>query len=878
MFLTPRNIFYLGVPLIVIATGAIAFSLAQEMPASIQAPLPTGRTITPPSEDTAVGSFPANMVTSPDGKWVVVTNTGSRQNLSVISTVDGHLTSQLSYDKPLVGLGDKKTSLYYGLAFSPVKDSSNSSVLFVSRGPEDKIEKIIVDVEGQLHATGQWIVNPSSIAKDAKGVRENFVAGIALNSSGKILYAANNETSILTHFHGSVSILDTVTNKLLARVETPGFPFAISAVTKGANADRKLYVSSEQDGVVSVIDTREPTRAHLVRNIQTGSQPISLLLDSKQQRLFVANAGSDTVSVIDTRTDRVTATILLRPEDARSLPGTTPTSLALSPDESKLYVTLADLNAIAVVRLEPKLGVVEGYIPTGWYPTSLCNCPDGSLMAANAKGAHTRNPNGKKAGPDGAWGQYILDIIEGSVSRITLPDPIHLKQMTAQVLRNANITPQMNQANRHALPDTGIKHVIYIIKENRTYDQVLGDITAGNGDPALTIFGKNVTPNQHALADRFVLLDNFYCCAEVSADGWDWSTSGMISEYTARNTPFNYSGRGRSYDFEGETNGIPTDMIGIPDVARAPSGYLWDNCLAHGVSFRNYGFYNAFDDSKDEDGAVIAAANEPTKRALRGRTDGDFLRFAMDYADSEAWTITHSPSPKLRKEYGSHRAPSRFSEWKHEFDHYVLRHNLPALMMVRFPRDHTSGTKEGLESPRAMVADNDYAVGQLVEAVSKSPYWKETAIFILEDDAQDGFDHVDAHRSPCYVISSTIKRTTVDHHFYNTDSVLRTMEVLLGLPPMSQYDASAPLFSSFRSKSDNSEPYVAILPSREILTEVNSKSAYKSRESSKLNFHAADINPAGIMNDILWHSVKGAMVPLPMAAKAHIPVLTRNPN
>ncbi len=863
MPITRRIAAYLSVTLMAAAVAAFAHSYSKITISEVSLPLPSGRVITPQMDETSVGSFPVNMVLSPDGKWVVVTNAGSRENLSVLSAADGHLVSQISYNQPLSSGRDKKQCLYYGLAFAPQKDASNTSALYVSRGPEDKIEIVTLNDFGELRASGKFVDNPSQIAKDVKGVRENFVSGLALNSRGTILYAANNETSIHTHFRGSISILNVDSDKLLARVVTPGFPFAIAAIIKGSNADSKLYVSSERDGVVSVIDNRDLAKAHLVRNIHTGMQPTALLLDSKQNRLFAVNSGSDTISIIDTHSDHVISTIPLRPQDASSLPGATPTSLVLSPDESKLYVSLADLNAIAVVNLRSNGGDVEGYIPTGWYPASLCICADGTLMAANAKGSHPRNPNGISAGPGGAWGQYILDIIEGSVSRIKVPDSANLRLMTAQVLRNANITPMMNQVKRDSIPTSGIKHVIYIIKENRTYDQVLGDVTDGNGDPSLTLFGKNVTPNQHALAERFVLLDNFFCCAEVSADGWDWSTSGMISEYTARNTVFNYSGRGRAYDFEGETNGTPTELIGIPDVARAPSGYLWDNCLAHGVSFRNYGFYTAFEDAKDEDGAAIVAANEPTKKALRGRTDVDFLRFAMDYADSDAWMIAHAPSPKLRKVYGRYKAASRFSEWKREFDQYVLKHNLPALLMVRFPRDHTAGTKEGLDTPRAMVADNDYAVGQLVEAVSKSPYWKETAIFILEDDAQDGFDHVDAHRSPCYVISPAIKKGTVDHHFYNTNSVLRTIEVLLGLPPTSQYDAAAPLFTAFGTTSENNEPYAAILPSRDILSEVNTKTAYRSKESSKLNFRTADSIPGGIMNDILWHSVKGNSARLP---------------
>ncbi|HLK55505.1 MAG TPA: alkaline phosphatase family protein, partial [Chthonomonadaceae bacterium] len=402
-----------------------------------------------------------------------------------------------------------------------------------------------------------------------------------------------------------------------------------------------------------------------------------------------------------------------------------------------------------------------------------------------------------------------------------------------------------------------IKHVIYIIKENRTYDQVLGDLPQGNGDPSLVLFGRDVTPNLHALAERFVLLDNFYDCAEVSADGWNWSTSGMVSEYAARNVHFNYSGRGRNYDFEGENNGTPVDLIGLPDVNRAPGGYIWDAVAKKGLSYRGYGFFTAFADSKDANGKMIAKTNEPNRKALVGHTDVDYLKFDMDYADSDAWKLHNCPETVKKPTYGQYGAPSRFAEWKREFDGFIKNGSLPAFSMVRLPRDHTSATRPGSASPRAMVADNDYAVGQLVEAVSSSPYWKDTAIFILEDDAQDGYDHVDAHRSICFVISPYIRRGMVDHHFYNTDSVLHSMEWLLGVPAMNQYDAGAPLLVAFGAGAENNEPYKAILPERQIVAEVNGETAYRAKDSQNLDFSCADRISCGIMNDILWHSVKG---------------------
>ena len=641
---------------------------------------------------------------------------------------------------------------------------------------------------------------------------------------------------------------------------TPGFPYAIAALTKGVSADKKVYVSSEQDGCVSVLDVSDPMQGKDLKDIKTGDHPMALLLDKDQKRLFVANASSDTISQIDTATDTITRTWNLR--GRAKLSGITPTALALNPDETRLYVTLADRNALAVLDLKSKSPAPLGLIPTGWYPTSVVISPDGKrLFVANAKGARTRNPNGAN-GKTNNREQYIENILEGTVSLIPTPSDAELPPLTALAMR-ADLAP-----DNRKLPTTGIRHVIYIIKENRTYDEVLGDMAQGNGNKDLVLFGREVTPNQHALADRFVLLDNFYCAAEVSADGWNWSVSGMGSEYTERNVPFNYSGRGRDYDFEGGVNNLPVDLLDKPDVARAPGGYIWDAIAKKNLSYRNYGFFNQFEEAKLPNGKVIAKENAPTKRVLAGHTDVDFLRFAMNYPDSDADRLHNAYAPNDRKTYGAHNAPSRYAEWKREFDDYVRTDSLPRFEMVRFPRDHTSGTRTGLSSPRAMIADNDYAVGQLVEAVSKSKYWKETAIFIVEDDAQDGIDHVDAHRAPAFVISPYIKPNTVDHHFYNTDSVLHSMEQLLGIPPMCRYDADAPVFAAFGSTPINDAPYTAILPARSIIAEVNGQTAYRAKDSARLDFSRADHVPDGILNDILWHSIKGAKTPMPAPARS----------
>lgn len=818
-------------------------------------PLPTGGHIVPQGMQTEVGSFPVNLALSPDGRFIAVTNTGARQYISLLSAEDGHLISQLSFNESSSRTAEKP-SLYVGLAFGAASDGR--AMLYASRGPEDKVSMLQVSADGILSDTGKSLDIPSGLPPEAKNAQPNFIAGIALNSTGKLLYAADNETSDYTQQSGSVSVIDIAANRVLCRAKTAGFPYAIAAITQGANTDKKVYVTSERDGVVIVLDVSIPADSRTLRQIKTGDHPMALLLNKDQSRLYVANASSDTVSVIDTTSDKVLRKIELRGRS--KLPGITPTGLALSPDGTHLYVTLGDTNAVAVVDVEHGKNAPEGLIPTGWYPTAAVVSSDGKrLFVANAKGVRTRNPNGTKAGLAGAWGTYIEDIIEGTVAMLPVPAAEDLPGLTGLV-------DQANHAiSAQALPKTGIKHVFYIIKENRTYDQVLGDLPKGNGDPKLTLFGRDVTPNLHALAERFVLLDNFYCSAEVSADGWNWSTSGMANEYTIRNVPFNYSGRGRDYDFEGATNGTPVDLLGMPDVAKSPGGYLWEAVAKKRLTYRNYGFWNAFGDLKSSDGKLLAKENAPLSKALAGgHTDENYLRFEMSYADSDAWKTYNAPSPTQRLTYGQFKSPSRISEWRREFDACVKNGDLPAFTMLRLPRDHTSGTRAGSPSPRAMVADNDYAVGQLVEAVSHSRYWKESAIFVLEDDAQDGTDHVDAHRAPAFAISPCIPKNTLDHRFYNTDSFLHTMEMLLGVPPMCQYDASAPVLQTLGAKPDNAEPYTAILPARSIIADLNSRAAYRASDSANLDFTRADRVPPGVMSDILWHSVKGARTPIPV--------------
>ncbi len=812
--------------------------------------LPTGKLITPASDNAEVGSYPANMALSPDGRYLAVTDTGFREQVSILDTTTGVLVDKAEFNS-VPALGDK--ALYYGLAFD------RAGKLYAANGPFDTVTMFQLGSGGKLNAEAQPLTDASG-QKDSP----NFVAGLAVSADGRSLYAAHNEAYRATGMHSSLSVIDIASNTVRKKIQLPGFPLAVVTVAPSNIRAEKVYASCEMDGVVASID---PSTGK-VKEIKTGMQPTGLLLNKDQGRLYVSNSGGDTVSIIDTATDQVIKTILTRPAALHGLPGCTPEGLTLSPDEKTLYVALADLNAVGVIDVNSQ--TLAGYIPVGWYPTSVA-IANGNLFVANAKGIKAVTPNGKSV--DG-HGTYTQNIIEGTVSKINLSEATaHLNELTQQTLDNNYATPELVASRSAGFKNPGIKHVIYIIKENRTYDQVLGDDTRGNGDPSLTMFGKEVTPNQHALADRFVLLDNFNVCAEVSGDGWQWSTAGIVSENTSRNVPFNYSGRGRDYDFEGQTNGVAVNLADLPDVADAPGGYIWNACLKSHVSFRNYGFYvDPIDKADAKKVGLKSPENGPTKKALLRDTDDSFRQFDTNYADSDMWIKYRSTEPRGMKTFGDSKAPSRYTEWRKEFDRMIATNKVPQFMMVRFMRDHTAGTAEGLCTPQAMVADNDYAVGELVDAVSHSQIWKDAAIFILEDDAQSGKDHVDCHRSPAYIISPFVKKSLVDDHFYNTDSMLRTMELILGLKAMNEYDAVAQPMAVFDTTPSNSEPYRSVMPGRDIATAVNTKTAYRSTDSAKLIARYTEHSNADLqLNDILWHAIKGNGKPNTAARVTYTP-------
>ncbi len=593
---------------------------------------------------------------------------------------------------------------------------------------------------------------------------------------------------------------------------------------------KTLFVANWAGHTLSVVDVA--TRRERA-SIDVGRHPEALLLSSDGRRLYVSEADDDAVGIVDVATEKRVADVNVAPYGGK-LFGASPSALAPAPDGKRLYVTLAAANAVAVLTLTGPQPRLLGMMPTGWYPTALTVAPDGaSLDVVNGMGEGGRanpqfRPYTRRAhGESGDASGYIASGMIGSVRRIAIPSDAALLAGLATVRENAgpalaaSLAAEAGTArgggtgNRTVVRAGGpIHHVIYIVKENRTYDQVLGDLAGADGDPALALFDARITPNEHALARRFGILDDTFADAEVSADGHNWSTAAFANDYLERMWPQNYGGRRILYDFEDGA------------IASTPhGGYLWNDAAAHGVSLRNYG---EFVSDPDPSGRVVSHM-----RDLAPNTDPRARGFDLTYSDLD-----------------------REAEWAREFDAYDAHGDLPQLELLRLPSDHTAATKPGALTPIAYVAQNDLALGRLVAHLSRSRHWHDTAVFVVEDDAQNGPDHVDAQRMTAYVVSA-YARGGVVHVHHSTAGIVRTIELILGLPPMSAYDAAAlPLYDAFTATPDL-RPYDA-LPERVDLSARNTAAAYRARDSAKLDFSREDAVPDAVLNDIITHAVRGA--------------------
>jgi YVTN family beta-propeller protein len=636
-------------------------------------------------------------------------------------------------------------------------------------------------------------------------------------------------------------------------------PKAVSSGTP-IRIDPKTGVANH--GTISVL-AAVPGKWKQVKTIEGGLHPSAMAASPRGRFVYVANAASDTVSVMDRRSDSVVETIPCRPEGRLPFGGG-PNALALSPDGGTLYVALGTNNCLAVVRLgatafdadpaerRPEKSAVVGLIPTGWYPGGILVSPEGkTLYVANIKGhGSLSQPRPKEKG------KQTYDAL-GSISVIEVPDAEQLAKYTETVNANNRLaysiaglekpSPDAKPVPvpaRHGEPSL-FKHVIYIIKENRTYDQLFGDIKEGNGDPHLVMFGEEVTPNHHALARQFTLFDNFYCSGVLSADGHTWVNQAYVSDYLER-------------AFGGFTRSYPDD--GNDPLAYVPTGFLWDNALAHKKTLRNYGEYvkSTYLPAKstwaDWYAEHQAPGSNPKLKAVS----------RANLATLEPYTHPAYPwFPLLMPDVFRARL------FLDEFKEFEKKGEFPNLVYVTLPCDHTSATKPGFPTPRAMVADNDLALGQIIEAVSRSKFWRETCTFVVEDDPQNGFDHVDGHRTVALVISPYTKRKFVDHTNYNQTGMVKTIELILGLPSMNQLDLSATAMRvCFDSQADPT-PY-ACLPSRIKLDEMNpplaklqGKALGWAKKSLALNLDDGDEADEDTLNRILWHATRGYDTPYP---------------
>jgi DNA-binding beta-propeller fold protein YncE len=887
-----------------------------------------------PGAPQTTNSFPVTIALSPNGRFLALLNNGRGTAESgfqqSIALFDLQTHQLIDNPDPRFKVNARQT-YFLGLAFSSDGEQLYASVASLTDPTGDssgdtgngiavyRLDNDRVVPERFIHIPLQPLGGGKSPTALMPGVKPGQVipypAGLAVihgEKGDQILVADNLSDDAL--------LLDAASGRILERYDLSthnyvpaSYPYAIVATRDGKRGYCSLWNASEvaeldlQTGQVARwIPLQPPSSA-----TQPGSHPTAMLLSPDETKLFVALSNADAVAVIDTVSGTLTATLsALLP--GQRYPGTYPNALAQS--GKTLFVANASANAVAVFDAGAATGPASlrarGFIPTEWYPTALAVQGE-DLFIVSGKGQGTGPNSGPilPSDPDARREShpYIVSLIRGSLARVRLEDvQDHLAQTTEEAKQSNLIEPPPGElpglsSTSTVFPEgrNPIRHVIYIIKENRTYDQVFGDLRPGNGDTSLVMFGDDITPNQHALARQFGIVDNFYCSGEVSGNGHVWSMAAITSDFTEKTWQIGYRGNEHTYDYEGEVaHGLPLEE-GLPDVNEPATGYLWGNVDRHGLTHRNYGEYvqtQWCDEPKEQNSArkgtpLVAgegctagsvrqgeplpsnvgephgsaspwpwpvprlARNVATKPELRGHFDPRFPDFRLDYPDQ-----------------------LRVDEFLNEFDQFVEARKsgrgseLPQFIILRLPNDHTAGTRAGLPTPAASVADNDLAVGRVAEAVSHSAYWDDTAIFVLEDDAQAGADHVDAHRSIALVVSkyapASAQSPYVDSNFYTTVSMIHTMEALLGLPPMNNNDALAPVMAPLFSGVGTQKPFTADPRNRQngLIYHTNTPKAAGAQASARMDFSHADAADATQLNAILWQDRKGNV---PMPAPRH---------
>ncbi len=765
--------------------------------------LPNGWGLTPAGKSLVMGDLPLNMAVSSSKKYLAVTNNG--QSIQTVMLID--VRQQKVIDSTVV------PKSWYGLQFS-----ADEKYLYVSGGNDNWILQYAI--------AGKKMVLKDSIVLGDKWPNDISPAGIVLDDARKLLY-------VVTKGNKALYIVDLVSKQVVQQVS-----LSAEAYTCQLSPDKSmLYITLWGGDKVVFFNTKA---RRVTDSVRVGDNPNEITQTKNGRYLFVANANDNSVSVIEVAKRKVIETLnaALFPE---SPSGSTSNGVALTADDKTLFVANADNNCLAVFDVSiPGSGRSMGFIPVGWYPTNV-KVVGKKIFVTNGKGfsslANPYGPNptrptqqvnihaGDSAKPKDV--QFIGSLFKGTLSIIDMPTEKDLGRYSMLVYDNTPYTKEkmLTAAGEKGNPipsvvgdSSPIKYVFYIIKENRTYDQVLGDIPEGNGDTSLVLFGERITPNQHALAREFVLLDNFYVDGEVSSDGHNWSMGAYATDYLEKNWPSMYGRRGGK-----ET------ALGAQEIANNKGGFIWDQCKRAGVSYRTYGEF-----------------------AANGKGTIPSLSAEHVCAHYDAFNA-------------SIRDTTRFYQFKRDFDSLLAINAVPTVNTIRMSNDHTEGVRIGRPTPFAHVADNDLAVGLLVDYLSKSPIWKESVVFVLEDDAQNGPDHVDAHRSPAYLAGGFVKRGFIDHTMYSTSSVLRTIELIAGIPPMTQYDAAAtPLWRCFQPT-----PVTTPFNSRPALVNLNDKNVTVnawSKRSEKFDLSKEDAVPDMELTEVLWKSIKGddSIVPAPI--------------
>ena len=785
--------------------------------------LNSGWKLQPAGRQVPLDTFPMASALSKDGKYLLVLNGGYNPPSITVLQAD---TMQEVGRTPVA-------DAWLGLTFSP-----DGKSVYVGGGSKASVFEFSWD-NGKLQLARTFVIVP-----EEKRTATDFIGDVVISPDGRMVYAAGL-------YHDAVHVVNLQSGRVIERFATGRRPYRILFHPDG----KSYFVSSWADGSVYHHDALTGNRLGLIR---LGAHTTDMIWRARKPeekteeqarltgRIFVTASNTNSVYAVGVTESKD----LQRAESinialtARQPAGMTPSALAMNADQSLLYVVCSDANAVAVVDVADAMSSVQGFVPTGWYPTAVRSLADGRLVVLNGRGVRSR-PNPKGPNPTvrpaplhlgGRSDEYVARIQTGSASVIDAFDDEALDRYSQTVLANSPYrdekldmadVPKGSPVPARPGDSSPIKHVIYIVKENRTYDQVLGALGKGNGDASLTLFDEKAAPNHYKLAREFVLFDNFYVNADVSADGHNWSTSAIAPDYVQKMWPNSYAGRRRKYDYEGG------EVAALP-----PAGYLWTNAAAAGLTMRNYGWWVNNVPKPGPGQPQIASVRDPV---LAKVTNMNFRGFDLDYLDVDRAKVFIDDIAEFEK-----------------------TGTMPRVMFIRLGNDHTSGTAAGKIAPLAAFADNDAALGMIVEAVSKSKFWPSTAIFVLEDDAQNGPDHVDSHRAPAYVLSPYTRRNGfIDSTMYNTTSMLRTMELILGMRPMTMFDAGArPMAFAFTATPDL-RPYTAEA-ARIPLDQRNPANTATAARSARLDLSEADRIDDEEMNDILWRALRGSEPPAPV--------------